>query len=310
MLSRQYTSVFLPPAKLLFLIVIIFPPGALATQESDADKNLPGPARPEQIDKARSGPSAKDAIPFKDLPGRILGDQKFLWVRPFRLRHDDAPWVAGILVPTAGLIATDGRVGQELSESPPGGGYSFARRIGQAGSGLTDFGVAGVFYLVGRRRGDEHARATGLLGLEAVADATIVVEILKAATERPRPTSSGGRLRNHNADGEFFAGGNSFPSGHAAEAWALAATLSERYPDRRWMAPTVYGLAGLISASRLVERRHFPSDVFVGSVLGYLIGRHVSHAAGQEPPCPIRRLKLLPDATPNGRTALTLTWQF
>ncbi len=155
---------------------------------------------------------------IKVLPRHILRDQEFLWLRPFRLKRADLPWAAAILGTTAGLIANDRRAGQELSDDPPGGGFTFSRRGGQVSGGLTDLGIAGAFYLAGRWRGDEHARNTGLLGLQAVADSIIIIEILKTASQRPRPTQTGGRLRNHNADGEFFAGGRSFPSGHSAEA--------------------------------------------------------------------------------------------
>lgn len=119
-------------------------------------------------------------------------------------------------------------------------------------------------------------------GFKALAETALVVEILKAATERPRPTISGGRLRNHNADGQFFAGGDSFPSGHAAEAWTIAAVVSQQYSHRSWIPATAYSLAGVVSVSRLIERRHFPPDLFVGSLIGYLIACHVSHASSQK----------------------------
>jgi len=138
----------------------------------------------------------------------------------------------------------------------------------------------------------------------------VVVQILKAATQRPRPTSSGGRKRNHDADGEFFAGGNSFPSGHAAGAWAVAEVMSDRYGRHMWVPPTAYGLAGLVSVARVTRRRHFPSDVFVGAVLGYLIGRHVSHSADREPAGKHCRLRLLPYISPAGGSALTVSWAF
>ncbi len=269
-----------------------------ASQAGGEEKNKPG-----------LGASAEHAPSLDELPRKILSDQKFLWLRPFRLKRDDTPWAAGILGTTAGLMAIDRRVGQELSESPPGAGYSFGRRVGQFGSALTDFGVAGTFYLVGRWRCEERTRATGVLGLQALADTMIVVEILKAAAQRPRPTTSCGRLRNHNADGEFFAGGNSFPSGHAAEAWALATVVSRQYPLRHWIPATAYGLAGLVSASRIAQRTHFPSDVFVGSVLGYLIGRRVSHASHRGSTDNPRRLDLLPYVPSGGGAAVMLSWQ-
>ncbi len=247
---------------------------------------------------------------LKALPRNILRDQKFLWLRPFRLKRADLPWTAAILGTTAGMIAIDRPAAQKLSDNPPGGGFSFSHRGGQVSGGLTDFGIAGAFYLTGRWRGDEHARTTGLLGLQAVADSMIIIEILKTASQRPRPTQNGGSLRNHNADGAFFAGGRSFPSGHATEAWALATVVAGRYRHRRWAPPTAYGLAGLTAVLRVTGRKHFPGDAFVGSVLGYLIGRHVLHTASSSPSGTSRQLHLLPYTPRAGGTALSVAWVF
>lgn len=192
---------------------------------------------------------------------------------------------------------------------PPGAGFAFSRRVGQLGGGLTDYGVAGAFYLIGRLRHDERARTTGLLGLRAVTDALIIIEVLKTVTQRPRPTRAGGRLRNHNADGEFFSGGRSFPSGHAAEAWALATVIAHQYRHHRWVPPTAYGLAGLVALARVTQRKHFPADVFVGGVLGYLIGRHVFHSVGQPRVPTSHRWHLSPAVLPEGGVAISLSWE-
>ncbi len=127
---------------------------------------------------------------LKKLPRNILRDQEFLWLRPFRLRHADLPWVAGILGTSAGLVAIDRMVGQELSDTPPGAGFAFSRRVGQLSGAATDLGVSAAFYLIGRRQGNERTRTTGLLGFQAVTDSLIVVEVLKTASQRPRPTGN------------------------------------------------------------------------------------------------------------------------
>jgi membrane-associated phospholipid phosphatase len=36
-----------------------------------------------------------------------------------------------------------------------------------------------------------------------------------------------------------------------------------------------YGGAGVIALSRIPVQAHFPSDVFVGATLGYVIGHYV-----------------------------------
>jgi membrane-associated phospholipid phosphatase len=247
---------------------------------------------------------------FKQLPGEILNDQKFIWSRPFHLQRKDVPWGAAILGTTAGLIITDKRVGQNLADSPPGTGFAFSRRVGQASGILPQLGLCSAFYVLGRHRGNEKWRSSGLLGMRAVLDSAIAVEVLKTVTQRPRPTKPDGVALNHNADGQFFTGGNSFPSGHAAEAFALATIISSQYGQTQWVPPTAYGLAGLVAVCRVTRRRHFPSDVFVGAVLGYLIGRHVSRVVSTVRSEKAQRSSLLPDLAFHDGTRLDIIWRF
>jgi undecaprenyl-diphosphatase len=59
----------------------------------------------------------------------------------------------------------------------------------------------------------------------------------------------------------------SFPSGHATTAFALAAVIGFLSP--RWF-PAVLGLAVLIGVSRVALGAHYPSDVVAGAFVGVL----------------------------------------
>lgn len=107
------------------------------------------------------------------------------------------------------------------------------------------------------------------MGGEALADALIVDEALKVSTGRERPLEG-------DSGGHFFHGGSSFPSGHAAESFALASVMAHRYRNRKAVVIAAYGLATLVSASRFSGQKHFASDVVAGAVMGWFIGRHVS----------------------------------
>lgn len=57
----------------------------------------------------------------------------------------------------------------------------------------------------------------------------------------------------------------SFPSGHAATAAALAAALAWRYPQGTWFFALLAMLAGM---QRLAEGAHYLSDVLIGGGIG------------------------------------------
>ncbi len=298
---------------LSFLVLLGTPRISLVA--ADAREDRAPTAKPAQTkvageDQSPSQEKDRPELGIKELPRLILQDQKFLWLRPFQLKRADLPWAGVIIGTTAGLIAGDRHAAEEILERPPGNGFAFTRRVGQAGGPLTDAGVSGVFYLVGHWRGDDRARTTGLLGWEALADSLIITQALKLATQRPRPSTDNGRLPNHHGDGEFFSGGSSFPSGHAVGAFALAAVTAQQYHEHPWVPPLAYGLAGLVSVSRVSERQHFPADIFVGGVLGYLVGRHVCHEAERKPADSARHWHVLPYMPPSGGAAVLFTWDF
>lgn len=64
-------------------------------------------------------------------------------------------------------------------------------------------------------------------------------------------------------------GGHSFPSGHAAGAFAFASFVAWIAPRH---APWLLAFAVIVAWSRCVLGVHYPSDVIVGSILGATIG--------------------------------------
>ena len=84
----------------------------------------------------------------------------------------------------------------------------------------------------------------------------------------------------------------SFPSGHASVSFAVASVL-ERHFGYRSAWPT-FLIAGYVAASRLLDNRHFLSDVLFGSALGMASGWTVVGRHGHD------SFALMPVKTPGG----------
>ena len=67
----------------------------------------------------------------------------------------------------------------------------------------------------------------------------------------------------------------SFPSGHAALAFATAAALAMLWPRSRWRW-VAYVVAAIVAAERVAENAHWLSDTVGAAALG-VGGVHVIH---------------------------------
>jgi membrane-associated phospholipid phosphatase len=204
----------------------------------------------------------------KDFFKNILDDQKAIWTAPLHIQRADAKWVVPGSIGLMALITTDRITGDEMAEFDRQVGAS--RAISRVGSVYGLGAVAGTFYLLGRKNNNARARETGLLSAEALVDSVIVGAALKGITQRARPLTGVERS-------EFFDGGNSFPSGHSTQAWAVATVIASEYHDRRSVRIAAFATATAVSFARFAEHKHYLSDVLAGSALGYGIGKYVYH---------------------------------
>jgi membrane-associated phospholipid phosphatase len=147
------------------------------------------------------------------------------------------------------------------------------------GSAAFQVGTALTLYGVGRllTKGEPRVHRATHIGFDLMR-AQIVAQTLvygiKFTSQRDRPT------------GECCA----FPSGHATSAFAAASVL-ERHFGYRGSWPALLG-ASYVAASRLVDHRHFLSDVVFGAALGEAVGWTVVGRHGQPKlslqPVPVR----------------------
>lgn len=246
--------------------------GARTRQESARDAGVRSatkvddegsPADPSSSKVVRE-PKEGAARSFSGLARDFVGDQKDIWLSPRKLRFDDADWLAPFAGLTAGLLVTDRQVSGHLAADIKT--QQHYRSIATDGA-FALVGVGGGLALWSAISHDPHQRETGFLSGEAAVDSFVVAESLKYLFGRQRPYQG-------NGGGHFFQGGASFPSEHAAAAWSIAGIIAHEYPGRlpRLLA---YGLATAVSLSRIKSRDHFPSDVLVGSGIGWLVSQQV-----------------------------------
>jgi hypothetical protein len=241
---------------------------------ADATSSTSLPEAPEPHNNPIPAPALapKPApITFLGTPKRILFDQKAIWTSPLHVKPVDAMWLLPLAAVTGTMIGSDQHTMNSLIHINANDQQHFKT--------LSDAGVAAIgalpagMYLWSLNRDAPQARETGLLSGEALIDSLAVSEAIQLVTLRDRPSV------NH-AKGSFFSSSpldGSFPSNHATAAWAMASVVGDEYPG--WLTRTaVYGLATTVSVSRVLAEQHFPSDVLIGSVAGWLIGHYVYRA--------------------------------
>jgi len=150
------------------------------------------------------------------------------------------------------------------------------------GSAYVQVGTAMGLYLVGRyvippAADGSRTNKVSHLGFDLMRAQILtqaVVQGIKYTVRRDRPT------------GECCA----FPSGHAASAFAAASVL-ERHFGYRGAWPVMVG-ASYVATSRLIDNRHFLSDVLFGAAVGLSTGWTVVGSHGRSTmtlvPVPVR----------------------
>ncbi len=251
--------------RLAFILLFFAVTSTTWGQTMDGATSAPAPSPTPKVSADETHYGSDNPVQFMRNIGR---DQKAIWTSPFKVKIQDLTWLVPMAGLTAGLINADAELSSRINPT-----NTFAKHsstISNAGLGLA-LGGSGGLYLLGKWRSDDHQKETGILATQAVVNSVIVTEVLKVVTQRARPTEG-------NRQGEFFnsdkAYNSSFPSLHAMATWSAATVLASEYPGKLTKL-FAYGLATTVSAARVAGQNHFPSDVLVGSVGGFLIGREV-----------------------------------
>ena len=278
----------------MLLASMLLPGQTASTDNQPPGQTAPTDKRPaDQLEIPRSSDPGKQPFVRK-----FLLDEVRMWTSPFRKTSYSSRTFTHYVIPftviTGALIATDYRTSEILPNTADQSKWSL--RVSQVGAPYTLAGMAAGMYLISRATGDKKARETGFLGAEAIAHSQLLTLGLKYMTLRERPLDF---KPDHGGGTAFWQGGDSFPSGHSSGSFALATIFAYEYGrDHKWVPFASYGLASVVAASRLSAQKHWISDIFVGSTMGFLVGRYVyrrNHDSRIDGIVPSRTERLIPE---------------
>ncbi len=209
----------------------------------------------------------------KDFLLGFYDDTQTIFSSPGRWGKKDWMTLGAVIGTGLVLFALDEEIYKSLGDHQNAQSQDISRFISHFGDGAFIVALLTGFYASGEIARSKGLRKTALLSLESWLISGAVVVGIKFLVGRARPYAEEGSkaFRPFRGSSRYY----SFPSGHATSAFALASVLSDQ-TDNAMVDILSYGLAGLVAASRVHNNKHWVSDVFIGSALGYFIGKGIS----------------------------------
>ncbi len=192
---------------------------------------------------------------------------------PFHWHSQDFLRLAGFSGAGLGLSVFDQDIKEWAQEKRTSSSDDFSRFVSYLGNAGVLLGLTAVLYGAGEAADNDGLRKTALLSVESLACAGFFVTATKFIVGRARPYTgeSSYSFQPLATKSSHW----SFPSGHAACAFAVATTVAEQ-TDSVAVDIAAYALAALVGLSRIHDNKHWASDVFVGSAVGYFCARKIS----------------------------------
>lgn len=212
--------------------------------------------------------------PSKQYFQNYLHDGKKIVTSPLRWQKTD--WLkAGIIGGvTIGLYnLADEEVQKKVQNNKSDFFDAFANGPRLLGDGIFVLGSQAAIYLFGNSTDNNRLMHASLLSLESYVISGGLVMIMKSIGQRHRPYKDDG----HDVwDVPSLSFSNlSFPSGHSASAFAVATVFASVYSDVKFVPAISYSLATLAAFSRVYDNKHWTSDIFLGSVVGYYTSKAI-----------------------------------
>ena len=274
------------------LVVALLPLGTAAAQETQEPTTpaspAPAPAPPAGVTPPATSPAA---------PKRWVRDDKRRTLRSYgkNLEYNFlgvvTPGNRGVLLGTAFLtapaIAWDDEAIAYFRKHPHD---NFGKIGANLGGGIAVVGLTLGGFSAGRYAHGDNFRAMTYDISQAVIVNQVWTQLLKFAVRRERPDLSNNQ---------------SFPSGHATNAFCVATAIERHYS---YLGIPAYAVASYIAASRMAANKHHFSDIVAGAGFGYGVGRLVVRRNSRPPdegkvdaaPKSTRVIGIAPDGGPAG----------
>jgi membrane-associated phospholipid phosphatase len=197
--------------------------------------------------------------------GRVL-------TSPADWQHSDLLKFAAVSGVGLLLFAGDQKIHDWVEESKSSSAENAADFFSNLGDGGWLLGGIAALYAAGELGDRDHLRQTALLSLESLAATTFFVWSAKFIVGRSRPSTGESSRSFHPFS--FSSSRWSFPSGHAASAFAVATAVADQ-TEEELIDVLAYSLAALVGVARVYGNKHWPADVFVGSAVGYFVAKKI-----------------------------------
>ncbi|MEI7484578.1 MAG: phosphatase PAP2 family protein [Ignavibacteriota bacterium] len=206
------------------------------------------------------------------------------FVSPFHYSTKDAI-IAGAVITTTALLFTVDESSRTYFHKQHSSFNDKLKDVGNFyGTIYPTLIAGGGLYAIGLFEGNDNVRVTGRMVFESVAIAGLLTTITKSVLGRHRPYTNDGstKFEGPTFESDYL----SLPSGHATVAFALSTTLANRIHNT-YVSIGLYSLAGITALARVYDDKHWVSDVFLGSAIGYFVGDFISGKKNKETSCRI-----------------------
>ena len=230
---------------------------------------------------------------------RVPDDISWALAGPWRLDGGEAAVAAGVLAASGVLSIWDDDIDRWLVRNdssrilrlirPVREGAKFA--LGELPTGTRMPAIGMALYAAGFVGRNANLREAGLGCISTWVASAGARYALYYTSHRLRPDSADGDQYRMGLGGQGWQR-QSFFGGHVANAMACSSFLAERF-DLGAAEPVMFVYSGAVGLARMADRRHWASDIAVGTAFGLAVGRAVAGRSSRraarpaDPPVPL-----------------------